>query len=83
MKPISIFAGPWGQGGEQDGDGPYFDRTYVPRKKKEGIKGLIIHFFIYLIYSLFSHPLFNLLITFVISMIMNCKSMKLLYKLGT
>ena len=46
MKPISIFAGPWGQSGEQDGDGPTFDKTYVLGKKEEGIKQPIIHLII-------------------------------------
>lgn len=46
MKPISIFSGPWGQSGEQDGDVSYFSRTYVLGKKAEGIKQLIIHLII-------------------------------------
>ena len=38
-----LLAGPWGQSGEQDAAGPYTHRTYVLRKKEEGIKQPIIY----------------------------------------
>lgn len=36
MKPINIFAEPWGQSSEPDGDGPSFDRDILG-KTEEGV----------------------------------------------